>query len=72
MRVLLVGAEPGSGGVLLRFLRRETRRARTAPTPRPPAREGRTLPPQTPLRMDGWCASLDFKFTSPEILVASY
>ncbi len=77
LRLLLVGTEPGSGGVLLRFLRRGTRRARTAPTPRPPVvgvaspigDEGRTRPPQTPLRMDGWCASLVFTFTPPWLLV---
>jgi hypothetical protein len=28
------------------------------PTPRPPV-ERRDAAPQTPLRMDGWCASLD-------------
>ncbi len=56
-RIFLVGTEQRSLGV---------------PTPRPPAHEGRTLPPQTPLRMDGWCASVGFTFTPLWILVESY
>jgi hypothetical protein len=37
--VFLVGAEPGSGGCLDALNRRETRRARIAPTPSPPVEE---------------------------------
>jgi hypothetical protein len=46
------GQNPDLGVVLMRFLRRETRRARIAPTPRPPVEE-RNAAPQTPLRAFG-------------------
>jgi hypothetical protein len=39
MRIFLVLTEPGSGGCLDALNRRETRRARIAPTPRPPVEE---------------------------------
>ena len=50
MQTFLVRAEPGSGGCLDALNRRETQRARIAPTPSPPVEE-RNAAPQTPLRM---------------------
>jgi hypothetical protein len=56
MRVLLVGAEPGSGGCLDALNPRETRGARIAPTPSSPV-ERRNAASQTLLRMvDLWAA----------------